>query len=155
VPLCSGNAKTQLQPVIEHLVGRQGQPRGAQLHGMHLSDRKGWSQDPPLPRPHWRVGSGGEGISPEIPAYLGSSKGKELPSFISEPMAVAFEQVLTCCSLGSCYSAVIAVYSIALHLVISFFSQTKEGWKTNFGEYIFELTLSFLGKMKYLKEKKE
>jgi len=48
--------------VIEHLVGRQGQPRGAQVHAMPLSDQKGWSQDPPLPRPHLRVGSGGKGV---------------------------------------------------------------------------------------------
>jgi len=45
--------------VIEHLVGRQGQTRGAQLHTIHLSDWKGWSQDPPLPRPHLRVANGG------------------------------------------------------------------------------------------------
>ena len=44
--------------VMEHLVGRQGQPRGAQVHVMYLSDWKGWSQDAPLPRPHLRVGSG-------------------------------------------------------------------------------------------------
>jgi len=34
-----------------------------QVYAMHLSDQKGWSQDPPFPRPHLRVGSGGEGIS--------------------------------------------------------------------------------------------
>ena len=37
----------------------------------------------PLPKPHLRVGSGGEGISLEIPAYLQPSKGKQLFSFIS------------------------------------------------------------------------
>jgi len=35
---CSGNAKLWPETVIEHLLGRQGQPRGAQLHAMHLSD---------------------------------------------------------------------------------------------------------------------
>ena len=30
-------------PEIEHLVGRQVQPRGAQVHAMYLSDRKGCS----------------------------------------------------------------------------------------------------------------
>jgi len=50
--------------------GRQGQPRGAQLHAMYLSDWKGWSQDAPLPRPHLRVGSGGEGVLLETYAYL-------------------------------------------------------------------------------------
>jgi len=56
--------------VIEHLVGSQGQPRGAQVHAMYLSDQRGWSQDPPLPRPHLRVGSVGEGILLEIPVCL-------------------------------------------------------------------------------------
>jgi len=32
---CSGNAKSQLEAVTEHLVERQGQPRGAQVHAMH------------------------------------------------------------------------------------------------------------------------
>ena len=35
------NAKSQLESVIEHLVGRQDQPRGAQLHAIHLSGQKG------------------------------------------------------------------------------------------------------------------
>lgn len=60
---CSGNAKSRPEVVIEHLVGRQGQPRGAQAYAMYLSDRKGWNQDSPLPRPHLRAGSGGEDIS--------------------------------------------------------------------------------------------
>jgi len=63
---------------MEHLVGRQGQPRGAQVHAMYPSDWKGWSQDPPLPSPHLRLGSGGEGILLEIPACLGPSEGKQL-----------------------------------------------------------------------------
>jgi len=53
---------------MEHLLGGQGQPRGAQVCAVQLSDRKGWSQDPPLPSPHLRVDGGGEGISLEIPA---------------------------------------------------------------------------------------
>ncbi|XP_048796730.1 transmembrane protein 170B isoform X1 [Lagopus muta] len=56
--------------MTEHLLGRQGQPRGAQVQAMHLSDWKGWNQDPPLPRPHLRAGSGGKSILLEIPAYL-------------------------------------------------------------------------------------
>ena len=67
-----------LELVIELLVGRQDQPRGAQVHAMHLSDQKGWSQDPPLPRPHLRVGSGGKSILLEIPAHLRPSKGKQI-----------------------------------------------------------------------------
>jgi len=50
-------------------VGRQGQPRGAQVHSMHLSDWKGWSQDPGLPRTHLRVGSGGEGHWRSLPTW--------------------------------------------------------------------------------------
>ena len=69
--------KSQLGLVMEHLVGRQGQPKGAQIHAVHLSDQKGWSQDPPLPRPHLRVGSGGKGISLEIPADLRPFKDKQ------------------------------------------------------------------------------
>jgi len=73
---CSRNAESQLEAVIEHLVGRQGQPRGAQVHAMDLSDHKGRSQDPPLPTPHLRVGSGGKGILLEIPVYCRFSVGK-------------------------------------------------------------------------------
>ena len=67
---------SQLETVIEHLVGRQGQLKGAQVHAMHLSDWKAWSQDPPLPRALLRVGSAGKGILLEILAYVKSSKGK-------------------------------------------------------------------------------
>ena len=74
---CSTNAESQLEPVIEHLVGRYGQPRGAQMHALPLSDWKVWSQDSPIPRPQLRVGSGGKGVSLEISVYLGSSKGKQ------------------------------------------------------------------------------
>jgi len=86
----SRNAKSWLEAVIEHLVGRQGQPRGAQLHAMQLSDQKGWSQNPPLPRPLLRVGSGGEGILLEIPVYLRPSGGKQLFFFIPVSLAFAF-----------------------------------------------------------------
>jgi len=71
---CSGIAKSQLEAVIEHLVGRQAQPRGAQMHAMRLSDLKGWSQDPPLPRHHLRVGREGKCIFLEISAYLRPSE---------------------------------------------------------------------------------
>jgi len=110
--MCSGNAKSQPEPVIEHLVRRQGQPRGAQVHAMYLSAQKGWSQDLLLSRPHLRVGSGGGGILLKIPICLRYSEGKQLLSFISEPVAVACEQILTCCSLAPCCSAVIAALSI-------------------------------------------
>ena len=74
----SGNAKLGLEAVMEHLVGRQGQPRGAQSHAMQLIDWKEWSHDPPLLRPHLRVGSGGEGILLEISVYLRSSEGRQI-----------------------------------------------------------------------------
>ena len=38
VAICSGNVKSQLETVIEHLVGGQGQPRGAQVEAAQLSD---------------------------------------------------------------------------------------------------------------------
>ena len=57
---CSGNAKSWLEAVIEHLMGRQGQPRGAQMRAVYLNDWEGWSQDPSPPRPHLRIGSGSE-----------------------------------------------------------------------------------------------
>ena len=75
--------------MIEHLVGRHGQPGGAQLYAVHLSDQKGWSQDLSLPRPHLRVGSGGKGVLLDSAAYLRFLEGKQLPYFIS--VAVAFD----------------------------------------------------------------
>jgi len=114
LPMCSENAKAQLEAVIEHLVERQGQPRGAQLYAIHLSDQKGWSQDPPLPRPHLRVGSGSKGILLEIAAYLRLSKGKQLFSFVSVSSAALFGFVFVCCSQRLCHSAVITVLSVTL-----------------------------------------
>ena len=63
IPERSRNAKAWPEPVIERLVGGQGQPRAAQVRAMHLSDWMRWRQDPPLPRPHLRVGRGIKGIS--------------------------------------------------------------------------------------------
>jgi len=110
----SGNAKLGLEAVMEHLVGRQGQPRGAQVHAMQLIDWKEWSHDPPLLRPHLRVGSGGEGIFLVIPAYLRPSKGKETFPFVSVFVAAAFGLIFACCGLGLCYPALIAVLCVAL-----------------------------------------
>ncbi|XP_021252883.1 uncharacterized protein LOC110399060 isoform X2 [Numida meleagris] len=53
---CSRNGKSRTETVIEHLVGRQGQTMGAQVHAMHFSD--GWTLAPSLPRFHLTVGSG-------------------------------------------------------------------------------------------------
>jgi len=52
----------------------------------------------------------------EIPAYWWPSEDKQLLSFISMPVAVAFEQILACCSLGPCCSAVIGAFSIMLQM---------------------------------------
>ena len=81
------------------------------MHAMDLT------QDPPLPRPHLRAGSGDKDVLMEVPMYLRSSKGKQLLSFVSVPTAVAFEQVFACCSLGLCYyNLLIAALSMALQL---------------------------------------
>jgi len=37
---CSVNAKSLLETVIQHLVGRQGQPMGAKVRAIHLIDHK-------------------------------------------------------------------------------------------------------------------
>jgi len=46
---CSGNAKSQLETVIEHLIGRQSQLRGSEVHVRHVSDQKGGAQIHPFP----------------------------------------------------------------------------------------------------------
>ena len=74
-PICSGNAKSWLEPVIEHLVGRQGKPRGAQVHAMQLNEQQEWSQDPPLPRPHVKAGREGQGNSSGDPCPPGDITG--------------------------------------------------------------------------------
>jgi len=81
---------------------------------MHLSDWKEWNQNLPLPRPHVRAGSGGKGILLEISASLRPSEGKQLFNFVSVSTVAALGLILTCCSLGLCYPAVIAVFSIIL-----------------------------------------
>lgn len=69
------------------------------MHSMNLSDQKRWSQDPSLPWPHLRVGSGGKGISLVIPRDREwYSKGEQLVFFISVPMVVVYEQIFSCCS---------------------------------------------------------
>lgn len=39
---CGGNAKSGLETVIEHLVVRQGQARGAQVYAVHMNDQYGY-----------------------------------------------------------------------------------------------------------------
>ena len=52
------------------------------MYAVPLNDQKGWNQHPPLPRPHLRVGSGGEGILLEVPVYLRPFKGKQILFFV-------------------------------------------------------------------------
>ena len=86
------------------------------MHATHLSDQKGWNQDPPLPRPHLRVGSGGKDTLLEIPAYMSPYEGKQISlpsppsSFVSVFTAVL--SISSLCSLPLCYSAIIAPFSI-------------------------------------------
>ena len=110
---CSGNAKSRLQTVIEYLLGRQEQPKGAQVHAMHewpegvetgstpsQTSFKGWQR-------RWGYFCGG-------PCVLRPSEGKQFLSLISVPAAVVFGQILTCYCQGSCCSVVIVVLSITL-----------------------------------------
>ena len=66
--------------------------------------------------------------------YLRPPEGKQLFSFIS--VSVAFVQILPCCSLGPCCSAVIAVLSIALQGLF----QPKQFYD-NLWEYVYLLYL--------------
>jgi len=58
---CSGNAKSWPEPVIEHLVGRQGQHRSSGACNV-LEWLEGGESGSTLHRPYLRVRSGGEGI---------------------------------------------------------------------------------------------
>lgn len=46
--------------------------------------------------------------------YLGSSEGKQFLLFVSLSTVVAFEQVLSCCSVGLSCSGVVALLFIML-----------------------------------------
>lgn len=79
---CSLTSRCQKQPVIEYLVRRQGQTRGAQVYAVHLIDQKGWRQDlSQTSFKHWQ--GGGEGLLLEIPVYLKAFPGKQFfPLFL-------------------------------------------------------------------------
>jgi len=85
-----------------------------------MCDWREKSQDPFLPKPHLRVGSGDKGIFLGISVYLRPSEGKQLLSFFFSPvsMVAEFEHILTCCSLGLGYSAAIAALSLVLQRYI-------------------------------------
>lgn len=59
-------------------MGRHSQHREAHVHAMHVSDWKGWSQEPSPPSAYLRVGSGGISILLDIPASWRLSKGKQI-----------------------------------------------------------------------------
>jgi len=65
---CSGNAKSQLEPVIEHLVGRPSQPMGAQVYEVLDPDST----------PSQTSFKGWQGRQKYLGAYLRSSEGKQL-----------------------------------------------------------------------------
>ena len=62
------------------------------MYTVYLSDQKGWSHDPPLPRAHLRVGwGGGKGIFLEVPEYLRLSEGRKFLFLLFVPVAAVFE----------------------------------------------------------------
>ena len=87
------------------------------MHVSHLSDWKGWSQDPPLPRLLLSVDSVCTCIFLGFLVHLLLFEVKQLLFLISVPMAVAFEQILACCSLVPCCFAAVFVLSIVLCLM--------------------------------------
>lgn len=94
---CSGNAKSQLKPVIEDLVGRQGQTRELRCSNA------------------WECLEGVQpgGATPSQTSFKIPHERKIL-FFVSMSMAATFGHILICCSLGFCYSAIITVLSITL-----------------------------------------
>ena len=86
------------------------------MHAVYLSDRKGWSRDPPLPRPHLRVGNGAKGVLLETVVYLRSFKGKKTSSsssFLSVSVAVALN-LSYFLQPGALLPYVITVFSLVL-----------------------------------------
>jgi len=94
--------------VIEHLVRRQGQPRGAQVHAVECPEgvEPGSTPSQTLFK--------GVGISLEIPASLRSSKDKQFFFLRFCVYGCCTWIDLICCSLGLCCPAIVAVLSTAL-----------------------------------------
>ena len=91
---CSRNAKPWPETGIKHLAGRQDQPRGAQVHAVHLSNWKGVEPGSTPSQTsfkdwQWRQ----EYLLVEIPANLRLSKGK----------AALFCHVCGCCFWACSY----------------------------------------------------
>ena len=108
--ICSRNVESWPGAVIENS-GKAGPTQKSS--GTCNSSEWLLSQDPPLLRLHLRVGSGGRGISLDIPLYLRLCKGKQF-FFVFASTVAEFGLFLICYSLGLCYSATITVLSITL-----------------------------------------
>lgn len=100
--------------MTEHLLEGRANPGEVRWQAMNPTEWKGWSQDPPSPRSYINVGSGGKGVSLEVPGFLSPSEGKQLCSFVFVSLAVAFGLILSCCSLRLSYPTVFTVFSITL-----------------------------------------
>ena len=102
---CSRNVKSGPEAVIEHLVGRQSQPRGAQVQPERLepgptpsqTSFKGWQ---------WRWGYLVWRSLPTCDLLRVSS----FFSFVSACMAAAFGLILVCCSLGLCHPDILLYF---------------------------------------------
>ena len=85
------------------------------MRAMQLRDWKGWSQDPPIPRPHLRAGAEGKSVLLKILAYWRPSDDKQLFfPFVSASVAAAFGLVLICCGRRLCHPAIISVLTVTL-----------------------------------------
>lgn len=107
---CSRNVESWPEAVIEHLV--EGRAKQGSSGAGDVCDG-GVEPGSPLPSPHLKVGSGAGNLL-EIPASPRPSEGKQLLSFVSVLMVIAFENILTYCTLGPCYCVITAVLSIVL-----------------------------------------
>jgi len=81
-----------LEPVIEHLVGRQDQPRGAQVHVMQCNARvmEGVEPGSTLSQTSFKDWQWRGGVLLEISVYLRPSEGKKMLAFVFVHV-VAFE----------------------------------------------------------------
>lgn len=94
--VCSRNAKSRPKPVMEHLVGRQGQPNELRCMQCNaLSDRKGWARIHTSQPSHWR----------SLHAW-GLPKVRGFSSFVSVSIAAAQDcaTLLLLLYFLSCYS---------------------------------------------------
>jgi len=100
---CSRNTKS----LPEAVMGKQSQPRGAQVYAMYLRDQKGDDGARIHPfQTSFKVGSGGRGILLEIPVCLRYSKGKQIfffPLFLCQWLLYLGLSLLQLRTLLPCY----------------------------------------------------